>query len=78
MCIERSKIVKNATLLAEGHRMQLQSQVIVAGMYVERVEHKRTRNSSFRGEFLRKDFRKVSKAMSSWRQAPALHRMVGA
>jgi len=69
-------IAENGTLLAEGQRMQLQSQVIVADVDVERVEHERTRNSSFRGEFLRKDFRKVSIAMSPWRQAPALHRTV--
>lgn len=69
-------IAENGTLLAEGHRMQLQSQVIVADVDVERVEHERTRNSSFRGDFFRKDFRKVSIAMSPWRQAPALHRIV--
>ena len=69
-------IAENGTLLAEGQRMQLQSQVIVADVDVERVEHERTRNSSFRGEFLRKDFRKVPVAMSPWRQATALHRVV--
>lgn len=69
-------IAENGTLLAEGARMKLQTQVIVADLDVERLDHERTRNSSFRGESSRKDFRKVSIALSPWRHAPALQRMV--